>query len=59
MSEGRTFDYVFADLTDVPISPAPVGDVWNFLSTIMNLGTQVAKPRTGKYMTHVSQIQDK
>ena len=54
IKQGKHFDYVFADLTDVPISPEPVGDMWDFLGSIMSMGTQLIKPGTGRYMTHVS-----
>lgn len=59
IKEGREFDYVFADLTDVPISPEPVGDVWDFLGLVMDLGTKVLKPSTGRYMTHAIGVQCK
>uniref|UniRef100_A0A2P2I435 Spermine synthase-like n=1 Tax=Hirondellea gigas TaxID=1518452 RepID=A0A2P2I435_9CRUS len=57
IKSGRQFDYVFADLTDVPISPEPVGDMWDFLGMIMDLGTKVLKPATGRYMTHAIGVQ--
>nr|XP_053655703.1 spermine synthase-like [Cherax quadricarinatus] len=59
IKEKRTFDYVFADLTDVPISPSPRGELWDFMRAIMNLGTELVKPDTGKYMTHATGIQCK
>lgn len=52
VKEGVVYDYVFADLTDIPISPAPVGDTWDFVNKIVNLGTKCLKPGTGRYMTH-------
>ncbi|XP_076062239.1 spermine synthase [Oratosquilla oratoria] len=55
--EDKTFDYVFADLTDVPISKSPRGELWDFIRVIMNLGCQLLKPGTGKYMTHAIGIQ--
>ena len=51
--EGKVYDYVFADLTDVPISKTPTGEHWDFMKLIINLGTSLIKPNTGKYMTHV------
>ncbi|KAK7864487.1 hypothetical protein R5R35_003106 [Gryllus longicercus] len=51
ISEGRKFDYVFGDLTDIPISSSPQGEVWDFIRQILNLSMAVLKP-TGKYMTH-------
>ncbi|KAF2368164.1 Spermidine synthase tetramerization domain [Trinorchestia longiramus] len=56
IKEGRQFDYVFADLTDVPIGE-PVGDVWDFLGMVIELGTQLLKPGTGRYMTHATGVQ--
>lgn len=53
IKEGRSFDYVFGDLTDVPISPTPRGELWDFMRTVMGSGTKLIKPSTGKYMTHV------
>ncbi|KAK3855976.1 hypothetical protein Pcinc_037652 [Petrolisthes cinctipes] len=57
LKEGRKFDYVFGDLTDVPISTEPKGELWDFMRTIINLGTKVTRPGTGKYMTHALGIQ--
>lgn len=52
IEEGRQFDYVFGDLTDIPISITPHGDAWDFMRLILNSSVKVLKP-TGKYMTHV------
>jgi spermine synthase len=52
IDEGRQFDYVFGDLTDIPISTTPHGDAWDFIRIILNSSMKVLKP-TGKYMTHV------
>ncbi|XP_021945432.1 spermine synthase isoform X2 [Folsomia candida] len=49
--EGKKFDYVFADLTDIPISPTPQGEIWDFIRLILNLSFSVMKP-DGRYMTH-------
>ncbi|XP_071521618.1 spermine synthase-like [Panulirus ornatus] len=57
IKEGQNFDYVFCDLTDVPISSSPRGELWDFMRKIMNLGTRLLKPVTGKYMTHAIGIQ--
>ena len=54
IKENKSFDYVFGDLTDVPISSSPRGELWDFIHNIINLGTKLLKPGTGKYMTHVS-----
>ncbi|XP_012272731.1 spermine synthase [Orussus abietinus] len=51
IEEGRRFDYVFGDLTDIPIGKTPQGDAWDFIRLILNSSMKVLKP-TGKYMTH-------
>lgn len=51
IEEGRQFDYVFGDLTDIPISTTPHGDAWDFIRLILNSSMKVLKP-SGKYMTH-------
>ncbi|XP_018400435.1 PREDICTED: spermine synthase isoform X3 [Cyphomyrmex costatus] len=51
IEEGRQFDYVFGDLTDIPISTTPHGDAWDFIRQILNSSMKVLKS-TGKYMTH-------
>ncbi|XP_034949638.1 spermine synthase isoform X1 [Chelonus insularis] len=51
IEEGRQFDYVFGDLTDIPISMTPHGDAWDFIRLILNSTMKVLKP-SGKYMTH-------
>lgn len=54
IEEGRQFDYVFGDLTDIPISTTAHGDAWDFIRLILNSSLKVLKP-TGKFMTHVSE----
>lgn len=46
------FDYVFGDLTDIPISGGPNSEIWNFIRTILEKSFKVLK-KDGKYMTHV------
>jgi len=48
---GKKVDYVFGDLTDIPVSTEPHGEIWDFIRLILNKAMQVLKP-TGKYMTH-------
>ena len=55
IKEGRKFDYVFGDLTDVPISDSPHDELWTFMRDILNMGIKVLKP-DGKYLTHVSLV---
>uniref|UniRef100_A0A182WAJ1 PABS domain-containing protein n=1 Tax=Anopheles minimus TaxID=112268 RepID=A0A182WAJ1_9DIPT len=51
IKEKRTFDYVFGDLTDIPISDTPTGEIWDFIRLILESSFQVLKPN-GKFMTH-------
>ncbi|XP_066990968.2 spermine synthase [Anabrus simplex] len=51
IEDGRKFDYVFGDLTDIPLSASPQGEIWDFIRLILDLSFSVLKP-TGKYMTH-------
>jgi spermine synthase len=49
--ENKQFDYVFADLTDIPISTTPEGELWDFIKKILNVSFKIIK-KDGKYMTH-------
>ncbi|KAI5732076.1 hypothetical protein M8J77_020872 [Diaphorina citri] len=51
IANGTKVDYVFGDLTDIPVSTTPQGEVWDFIRLILNTSFQVLKPN-GKYMTH-------
>ncbi|XP_054261028.1 spermine synthase-like isoform X2 [Macrosteles quadrilineatus] len=51
IAEGKKVDYVFGDLTDIPVSVTPQGEVWDFIRLILNKAMQVIKP-SGKYLTH-------
>lgn len=51
VKEGKKFDYVFGDLTDIPLSPTPTGEVWDFIRTILVASFKVLKPE-GRFMTH-------
>ncbi|XP_058826574.1 spermine synthase isoform X2 [Topomyia yanbarensis] len=51
IKEGRKFDYVFGDLTDIPISDTPTGEIWEFILTILESSFKVLKS-DGKFMTH-------
>ncbi|CAH1381688.1 hypothetical protein MTP99_005634 [Tenebrio molitor] len=52
IKEGRKFDYVFGDLTDVPLSESPTGELWDFINKILCMSFKILKP-DGKLMTHV------
>ncbi|CAG0888743.1 unnamed protein product [Cyprideis torosa] len=51
IKEGKTFDYVFGDLTDIPVSATPVGELWDFFRRILGLGIKCLRP-DGKYLMH-------
>lgn len=51
VKEGKKFDYVFGDLTDIPISDTPTGEIWNFFRAILEQSFKILKPN-GKYLTH-------
>lgn len=52
INEGlKKFDYVFGDLTDIPISDTPTGEIWDFIRLILESSFKVLKPN-GKFMTH-------
>lgn len=52
IKEGRKFDYVFGDLTDIPISQTPTGELWDFILKILEKSFKILK-HDGKFMTHV------
>lgn len=43
IKEGKKFDYVFGDLTDIPISDTPTGEIWDFIRTILESSFKVLK----------------
>ncbi|CAH1228347.1 SRM [Branchiostoma lanceolatum] len=49
--DGKTFDYVINDLTDIPISQEPTEDTCDLPQKILDLSLKVLK-KTGKYWTH-------
>jgi len=52
ISENRTFDYVFGDLTQIPISATEEEmETWTFIKKILTLSFRVLRSN-GKYMTH-------
>ncbi|KAL1489467.1 hypothetical protein ABEB36_014356 [Hypothenemus hampei] len=53
--EGKKFDYVFGDLTDVPISVDQSKELWDFIDVILNRSFEVLNPN-GKFMTHVNGV---
>lgn len=51
IKDGKKFDYVFGDLTDIPISDTPTGEIWDFIRIILESSFKILKP-TGKFLTH-------
>ncbi|KAJ7394349.1 hypothetical protein OS493_000154 [Desmophyllum pertusum] len=48
VKNGRTFDYVINDLTDIPIAVSLHDSHWDFVREILNLTLRVLKPE-GKF----------
>ena len=65
IESNRSFDYVFNDLTDIPISDVDSKDailesdqeLWAFFRRILNLALQLVRP-DGSYLNHVSNRSD-
>ena len=53
IDDKKEFDYVFGDLTDIPVSDAPIGQIWDFMKSVLALSLQVLK-KDGKFLMHVS-----
>lgn len=51
IADGKKVDYIFGDLTDIPISESACGELWEFMITILNSSFKILKPN-GKFMTH-------
>lgn len=51
-SENVQFDFVFSDLTDIPLSIKPQNKEWQFLLDVMEKSLSVLKPN-GQFLTHV------
>jgi spermine synthase len=43
IKDGKKFDYVFGDLTDIPISDTPTGEIWDFIRLILEASFKVLK----------------
>ncbi|ODM94515.1 Spermine synthase [Orchesella cincta] len=52
-AEGKTFDYVISDLTDISITKKPSGGIWDFIVKIIDMSFSVLSPN-GKYLTHAT-----
>lgn len=54
INDNHKVDYIFGDLTDIPISKSTQSDLtWSFIKVIMKMSFEVLNPK-GKFMTHVS-----
>ncbi len=51
-NENVQFDFVFSDLTDIPLSTTPQNKEWQFLLDVMEKSLAVLKPN-GQFLTHV------
>ncbi|CAL8105335.1 unnamed protein product [Orchesella dallaii] len=49
--QGKKFDYVISDLTDIPISETPQGEMWEFIKKVIRMSFSVLND-TGKFLTH-------
>ena len=52
-NSGKQYDYIFGDLTDIPVTSSPRSKLlWEFLENIIVSSLRLLKPDQGKYMTH-------
>ncbi|KAL0840052.1 hypothetical protein ABMA28_015375 [Loxostege sticticalis] len=51
IKDKKKVDYIFGDLTDIPISDTACGELWEFMITILESAFKILKP-DGKFMTH-------
>ncbi|CAG9784819.1 unnamed protein product [Diatraea saccharalis] len=51
IKENKKVDYIFGDLTDIPISDSACGELWEFMITILQSAFKILKS-DGKFMTH-------
>lgn len=54
-SQSVLFDFVFSDLTDIPLSIKPQNKEWQFLLDVMEKSLSVLKP-DGQFLTHGSGV---
>ena len=52
---GVKFDYIFGDLTDVPLSAERQSKEWQFLQSVLDKSLELLKP-FGRFLTHVTQM---
>jgi len=51
VKQNKQFDYIIGDLTDIPITPTPQGEFWDFIRKILDLSFRLLAPN-GKFLTH-------
>nr|CAG4650226.1 EOG090X07PL [Sida crystallina] len=54
-TSGDKFDFIFADLTDIPLSSEPQNKEWQFLSSVLSKSLGLLRP-AGQFLTHGSGI---
>ena len=52
IANGDQFDFIFGDLTEVPLAGEPQDKEWQFFETILDKSLRVLKPN-GCFLTHV------
>ena len=52
-ANGEQFDYIFGDLTEIPLADEPQNKEWEFFQTIFDKSLLVLKS-DGRFLTHVS-----
>ena len=50
---GKKFDYIFGDLTDIPLSSDTQNKEWQFLTNVISKSFKVLRP-SGRFLTHGS-----
>ena len=50
--EGPRFDFVFSDLTDIPLSTVREEKEWEFLRSVLDKSLKLLK-NDGQFLTHV------
>ncbi len=53
--EEKFYDFVFGDLTDIPISTSPQAEIWDFFRTTLQLSFAILR-ENGTYFTHANGI---
>ncbi|KAL4704015.1 hypothetical protein ACJJTC_018055 [Scirpophaga incertulas] len=51
IKDGKKVDYIFGDLTDIPIAESACGELWEFMIDILQSAFKILNAN-GKFMTH-------